>query len=513
MSDQDQSAIVVTAAANWASIPGRTDTAACMELVLRRRAEQAERELFIEEIRLEPPRRWKPGTVFVGQNARGLSELSAGSSVLKDSRSTQWELTQRITRDAWTLILCNTQPDIALPNDFSLGVAILLENVGPESTGNVLLHVDTMQASISVTIPTKSTGPAWIVHLESDPAETNALVRGQELVLRWDIQNIEGDAELRGSLTGANTMRLANGDKGQRTVRALGDSVYSLTATVSQDGKLVEVVRRVHVDLAVPQFGLNLEFVPASVFPGGPVVCYRSAYNVRKIQFARTGGDPSLAAHNYAGKETTIVDTFVVPSWPDEGRTWTPSAVYTSRDGGKSVHATQVTGIAPSKVENSLFQNLLTSFGTDDSATIHGMAAGAFIVTSADAYSQIVKREWIAIATTSGLELWARDPAVGEVKAVADVQARKWKNNWLNDALAGIFLGVGAANDVKDPNVQCIVAIRKRSDQQKIAEVIEIELPLREENVYRCLLAISDVRFLHGPIRVRTGPESRLPVG
>lgn len=502
MSDQNKSAIVVNAVATWTSIAGRNETAPCLEIAFRRRTEQANQEAFIEEICLELPREWKPGTVFIGHDARKLGELRAGSTILTDSATKSWEVSQRITRDTWTLILCNTKLDAALPNDFGLDMAILLDNVGAESKGTVVVTIDAAQENLSMTIPPESSPIGWIVHLESDPVETNALARGQELVLRWNVQNVEGDAELRGSLPGANTMRIANGSSGQRTVRALGESVYSLTAMVSQEGKLVEVVRRVHVNIEAPQYGLNLQFVPTAVFPGGPVVCYRSAYNVKRIQFTRSADEPSLTANNYEGKETTIEDTFIVPNGPNEGRSWTIGAVYTSREGERSIRANQVTGISASKVETSMFLNLPVSFGTSDATAVHGMAAGSFIVTSAGSYSQIAKREWIAIATTSGLELWARDSSVGEVKVAADVQARKWKNNWLDDALAGEFLGVGGANDVKDPSIQCIVAVRKKSGHEGIAEVIEIDLPLREDNADRQVLAISDARFARGAVKV-----------
>lgn len=127
MSDQTQSAIIVTAIARWTTIPGRTVSASCVEIAFRRRAEQANEELFIEEICIEPPRAWKPGTVFIGHDAGRLNELKAGSTIVNGSRSTTWEVSQRVTRDTWALIFSNTKPETALPNDFGLDVAILLE--------------------------------------------------------------------------------------------------------------------------------------------------------------------------------------------------------------------------------------------------------------------------------------------------------------------------------------------------------------------------------------------------
>jgi len=501
MTEQAQPAITSTVLPSWTRIPGRNVVTPSLEIAFQRRGQSDDEKTIVEEIHLEPPRAWKPGTVFIGQDIHKLAELKAGS-VLSDSHAVTWEVSQRVTRDTWRLILCNTKPETALPKDWGLSVAILLEKPLEQTQGKVQVSVADAGECLEFKVP-ETTNPPWILHLDSDPAETNALVRGQEVVLRWEVQNIEGDAELRGSLAGANTLRIANGAKGERTVRALGESVYSLRAKVAQDGKLVEVVRWVHLNLAAPQSALDLNFLPASVFPGGPTVCYRSAYNVKKIKFTRNGDDPSLAAYNYVGKETTIVDTFVVPHGPKEGRNYSYGATVGTPTGEKSVQGNTITGIVPTTVENSQFMNLPVSFGGEEPPRrVHAIAAGTFIVTSEGPDPEIAKREWIAIAADVGLELWARDPSVGEVQAPADMLANKWTNNWLADALAGVFFGVGAATNIQEPEMQSIIAVRKKSGAEGVVEVIEIDLPLRENNPHRQALAISDPRFTNGTVRV-----------
>lgn len=503
MSDETCPAIDIKATTSRTQIVGRNVTGPALVISLAISAtEKPAGEAFVEEIHLEPPRTWKPGTVYVGREARRLTELRAGTMALQDSHAVTWEVSQRVTRDRWLIILSNTQPESALPADWALQVAILLDKPEAEMEGEVIVHIDDVRETLSFAVGAQSSASAWILRLESDPMETNALERGQEVVLRWEVQNVQGDAELRGSLPGANTMRLTNGSIGHRAVRALAESVYTLTATVLQNGQSVEIVRRIQINLKAPQSGLHVEFMPATVFPGGPVVAYRSAYAVQKIQFLRSGDEPSLAMHNYSGKETTIVDSFVVPRGPREGQSWTMNAIYGGADGEKSVQCNRITGIAPMKVENSMFLNLPICYGMEEAARVHGFAVGRFLVMSEGPYPQVAKRDWLAIATTSGLDLWVRDPAVGEVKTAADVQGKKWKNNWLEDALSGEFLGVGAARETDENDGQCLVAIRKAKESDGVVEVIEIALPLLENRPPRRTLAISDARFARGPVRV-----------
>ncbi|HRI71381.1 MAG TPA: hypothetical protein PK156_44415 [Polyangium sp.] len=502
MSEETSPVISTTTSIKWIQIPGRAETGPVLRFSFAKRDPQATTDTFVEEIRFELPRNWKPGTVYVGREPRRLVELRPGSAVLQDTHDVTWELSQRITRDGWMLIVSNSQPETALASDWGLDVAVLLAKPEAESQGNVTVHVDNTQEKVGFSVANEVTQQNWTLKLESDPVDTNALERGQEVVLRWDVQNVQGDGELRGSLPGANTMRIGNGTRGHRTVRALAEGIYTLTATVLEGGQWAEVTRRVQVNLKAPQSGLSLDIVPGTVFPGGPLVAYRSAHGVRKIQFMTSGDEPSLAKHNYDAKETTIVDSFVVPRGPKEGRSWTFNAVFVGAEGEKSVPSNVITAVAPKKVENSMFLNLPVSYGNEEIERVHGFAVGTFLVTSDDPLPKIAKRDWIAIAMTTGMDLWVRDPALGEVKAAADVQGRKWKNNWLQDALSGKFLGVGAARDTKEKDIQHIVAVRMAKESKDIAEVIEIALPLRENNPPRRAIAISDPSFLQGAVRV-----------
>lgn len=496
MTTQDKPSIVLTTIFTWSQWPRKDVTAPLLEVTLRR-AGDAESEACVEEIHIEPPRTWKPGNVFIGHDAQKLAELKPGSTLINDSRSTPWEVSQRITRDTWSIILCNTKPGDSLPEDWALTIAIVLEKPGADASGELWVDVDGLRQNAPITIATEPSPPPWIVRLETDPAETNALVRGQEVVLRWEVENIQGDAELRGSLPGANTIRIANGDKGHRSTRALDESVYTLTATVMHEGKLVEVVRRVHVNLEAPQYGLNIEFVPTAVFPGGPVVCYFSAYNVNKIAFNRSGDEPNIDT-NVDGDKARIVKY-----GPKEGRTWTLSAVYSTPRGDRTAQGNPIKAIAPSVVEDSYFFNLPVVFGDmDQHRAVYGMAAGTFVVQSEGPNPRLAKRDWIAVATDMGLQLWARDANVGETKVAPEIQSRNWENDWLEEALAGEFWGVGAATESNIPDTQCIVAVRTSARDCKVAEVIEIDMPLREMNPYRKALVISEARFVGGPVRV-----------
>jgi len=485
----------------WTRVAGRIVESPCIVLKFQC-ATNIIGEVFIEEIQVCPPRKWKPGAVYVGNGSQRLVDLKPGSTKLADSHAVDWEISQQVTRDAWTLVLCNSKPEQALPENWEFDVAILLDKPVDSSGGELVINIDDVKHSLDFTVTENNCSAPWIVRLESDPSKTNALERGQEVVLRWEVQNIDGDAELRGSISGANTMRISNGTKGQCSVRALGESIYTLTAVVNQDGKRVEVVRTIEINLAAPQFGLNFDFFPTQVFPDGPVVAYRSAYDVGKVQFMCSGGGPALPTMNDDGKRSTIEDTIVLGSGPKEGQTWTFGAVYASTDGEKTSPNRSIMGVAPLEVENSMFLHLPLSFGTAQSPQVMALVAGAFFVTSRDPIPRVAKRDWIAIATTIGLELWVRDPSNRAVKTAADIQGAQWSNNWLDDALAGAFWGVGKANNSNEPESQSVIAIRTPQNQESIAEVIEFELPLRENNPHRSVLTLSDPRFARGNVKL-----------
>lgn len=501
MSDEARKLVVSEINATWTRVPGRTSDDACVALKFKR-SPDCQTDALIEEIRLSPPRKWKPGAVYVGTTSSRLSELKAGATTLSDSHGRAWEVSQQMTRDAWTVVLCNPQPEQELPITWEFDVVITFDKPSDSSSAEMSIDVDDQKMTASFALSEKHCAAAALVKLESDPSRTNALQRGQEVILHWEVQNIEGDAELRGSLLGANTMRIANGSKGQCSVRALGESVYTLSAVIIQDGKRLELVREVRINLATPQFGLNLDHFPSLVFPNGPIVAYRSAIEVGKVQFMCTGGGPTPPDLNARGKLATIEDTFVIDYGPREGHTWTFGAIYSSPQGERSTPNRSVTSIEPVKVENSMFLHLPITFGLDQALPACAMAAGSFFVTSNDVIPRVAKRDWIAIATTNGMELWVRDPSNRAVKAAADVQGAQWSNNWLADALSGPFWGVGSANNLNQPESQSVIAIRTSDDQPSIVEVIEFDLPLRENSPHRTVLSFADPRFFRSNVRI-----------
>lgn len=502
MSVQGRPVLTSSVRVSWARIPGRNVRTPVLEIDLARPTDG--QETFVEEIQIAPPRTWRPGTVVIGPDAQKLSELRVNAPVLNDSYAIRWEVEQRVTPTQWTLSLRNTQPKTALPKDWSLRVAILLDKPAAENGSAVLVRCTGVEESLSFDVPPQMVDKPFVLRLESDPKDTTALARGQRVSLRWNVQNIEGSAELRGSLEGANTLRIANGSQGQCSVVALGEAVYSLRATVIQGGELVEKIERVQVNLKVSQFGLQLEFLPPAVFPGGPIVCYYSAYNVEKITFLRTGDQASLEDKNYDAKTTDIVDRFVVPYGPAEGQNTSFGAMYTTAEGDKTAQSNSTQGVAPKSVKSGRFQNLLLSFGSEDGPAVRGLAAGTFVVVSQGPNPVTAKREWMAIARPSGLELWVRDPKKGEFKAPADFLSGVWKNNWLEGAISGQFLGVGASALVREQDNQSILAVRKVADAEDTMEVLEIDLPLQENNPPRTTLTISDIRFASGTVRVLT---------
>lgn len=365
---------------------------------------------------------------------------------------------------------------------FSLTFRVLLARQDGTLQG-ARVCVDSLASGTTLRdLPLKADAPSWTVRLRTNPLTTTSLAYGQEVTLSWTLENIDGDATLRGNLPGGLNQVTIDSKTGHvkldpkpsspitsYVVYALRSTAYELTAFIKGEGGVrQEVVHRVSVDLHEPNYGVQTFLWPSRVFSGGPVACFYRAFQVSELSFLMdefADSVPSLEKH---GKQLGVVDnskgSFTLRWGPQgEGQRWSLATEFEAVDPrtGQSVPREKAVSAAVAAVSSRRLGPAEIPGGT----VLRGVAAGQFRAvvmndkpTSSTDRAREKPMEWLALATTKGLKLYSFWGS--EQRVQRDVQ----------DLMEGVdCLGVSAVSDR--------VAVAYKDPGQPTARLALLDLP------------------------------------